>query len=454
MCLRRFALATLAALLCAPAVADLFSAQTAYQQGDYERALHDYRELAELGQATAQYNLASMYARGEGTRQSDIYAYAWATLAAESGESRGQALADLLRPQLAPGSEKIANDIAAPFRRAELDARLMPRIEGDSLDAGACVMVRQPSLPYPAEAAGKGIQGSVFAEFVVMRDGRARHPHLVYAIPLGVFEDTVRRGMLTAQYRARPPGATPAHCRLMIRFVEATVSKANYPRLVELANVTEKKAEAGDLQAQTLYGMLLTGLPQLGHGPKDGLPWFLKAAQAGARTAQYEVGASLLDGVGCQCEATKGEVWLRKAAEADQPDAQVTLAQYALRGAPDAKDTAQAKVWLERAVANSSRDGMLYLSALLAATPVAELRDPKRSLLLLDAVKSDLPGDPAQFEIRAAAQASAGAFADAVKSEQRAISMATRLGWDLGPLNERLTSYQNQQPWFGNLLEM
>jgi len=34
---------------------------------------------------TAQYNLAVMYAKGQGTRQSDIYAYSWASLAASNG---------------------------------------------------------------------------------------------------------------------------------------------------------------------------------------------------------------------------------------------------------------------------------------------------------------------------------------------------------------------------------
>jgi TPR repeat protein len=294
----------------------------------------------------------------------------------------------------------------------------------------------------------------VFAEFTVMPDGRARHPRLVYAVPLGFFEDAARRGVLTGQYPVRPSDTAPAHCRLMIRFVTPGASKGDYPRLTALAKATETKAQAGDVEAEVFYGMLLAGMPQLGHGPRDGLPWFLKAAQAGARVAQYEVGASLLQGVGCHCEATKGEVWLLKAAEADQPDAQVTLAQYALRGTPAAKQTEQAKMWLERATANSSRDAMLYLSALLAATPFAELRDPARALRLLDTVKSDLPGDPEQFEIRAAAQASAGAFAKAVANEREAIGLAAKLGWDLSPLNERLTSYQSQRPWYGNLLAM
>jgi hypothetical protein len=40
----------------------------------------------------------------------EIHAYAWASLAAENGLEKAKALADRLRPDLAPGSEKIADD--------------------------------------------------------------------------------------------------------------------------------------------------------------------------------------------------------------------------------------------------------------------------------------------------------------------------------------------------------
>src|SRR5439155_11759079 len=59
-------LVAFAGLVTTPAVADLISASTAYQKGDYAKAFRDFRELAELGQPTAQFNLAVMYAKGQG----------------------------------------------------------------------------------------------------------------------------------------------------------------------------------------------------------------------------------------------------------------------------------------------------------------------------------------------------------------------------------------------------
>ena len=116
----RALLVLVAVLLCGPARADLFTAQLAYQKADYEGAFKDYRELAELGQPVAQYNLAIMYAKGQGVRQSELNAYAWASLAAEGDYGPARALAEKLRPELAPGSEKIAEDIRAPYARVRV----------------------------------------------------------------------------------------------------------------------------------------------------------------------------------------------------------------------------------------------------------------------------------------------------------------------------------------------
>jgi hypothetical protein len=54
--------------------------------------------------------------------------------------------------------------------------------------------------------------------------------------------------------------------------------------------------------------------------------------------------------------------------------------------------------------------------------------------------------------VRAAAQASAGSYGDAVRNEKKAIEMAEHLHWELTPLDARLASYTAHQPWYGTLL--
>lgn len=449
----------LAVLFAGPAAADLISASSAYKKGDYETAFKAFRELAELGQPLAQFNLAVMYARGEGVRESEIYAYAWATLAAENGMEKAKTFADSLRPRLAlaPGSEQVAADIEAQYGHTVLDQRLMPKISAsessDIADRARCHPLHTYVPPYPADAQQRSIQGNVYVEFSVMPDGRSRNPRIIYAMPEGMFEAAVRDSLLRSEYTPGGSGSKPAQCTMFYNFEIPGVRKEDYPMLQKFVNDTLAHAQSGDPNAQMVYGMLLAGLPQLNKPRSQALPWFLKSAQAGTPIAQFQVGYSLLKGWGCNCEENKGLDWLRRAAQGGQADAEVTLAMYALRGTPDEGRLRQAKLWLEQAAASGNHDGQLYLAALLAAAPGDEVRDPKRALVLLDKVFRGVRDDPAAFEIRAAAQASSGQFNDAVKSQSKAISMAQRLKWDLTPLNDRLAHYTAHQPWFGALLD-
>ena len=62
----------------------------AYHAGDYPSALREWRELAEQGDAKAQFNLGLMYASGQGVAQDDTEAVKWWRLAAEQGLAEAQ----------------------------------------------------------------------------------------------------------------------------------------------------------------------------------------------------------------------------------------------------------------------------------------------------------------------------------------------------------------------------
>ena len=440
--------------------ADLVSAEQAYEKADYEAAFKRFRELAEIGQPTAQFDLAVMYAKGQGTRQSEIYAYAWAALAAENGMEKAQAMADLLRPQLAlaPGSEQIAKDIQAQYGKAVLDQRLFPKLANETTEMASaqsqarCHPVHAYMVAYPESASRRGIQGGAYAEFSVMPDGRVRNPHIVFSLPERTFDGAVRQSLLRSEYPSGEPGGAPVLCMIYYRF-EMNYSKDQYVGLQQVVSQTLTKAQNGDPAAQMLYGMLLVGLPQLHRQQREANPWFLRSAQAGTPIAQFQIGFNLLHGWGCDCEENKGLDWLRRAAQSGEPNAEITLAMYALRGTPDESRLRQARQWLEQAAAgNGNYDAQLYLAALLASAPSAEIRDPQRALVLVNQVHEDLGGDPTAFEVRAAAQASAGKYSEAVRSERTAIETAENLHWDLTPLNARLASYTANQPWYGVLL--
>jgi TPR repeat protein len=72
--------------------ADFDKGFAAYEAGDYATAFVEFSELAEQGDADAQYNLALMYERGEGVVQDYAAAVKWYTLAAEQGDADAQFL--------------------------------------------------------------------------------------------------------------------------------------------------------------------------------------------------------------------------------------------------------------------------------------------------------------------------------------------------------------------------
>src|SRR5258707_12371148 len=87
-----------------PATADMYTATQAYDKGDFAGAFQQFKDLAELGQPTAQLNLAIMFGRGKGVAANATYAHAWASLAAQNGEHRGKAIPEDLAASLRPAS--------------------------------------------------------------------------------------------------------------------------------------------------------------------------------------------------------------------------------------------------------------------------------------------------------------------------------------------------------------
>ena len=70
----------------APAYAGKFDdAYPAYERKDYSTAVRLWRELAEQGDANAQFNVGLMYGNGQGVIQDYAEAVKWYRLAAEQG---------------------------------------------------------------------------------------------------------------------------------------------------------------------------------------------------------------------------------------------------------------------------------------------------------------------------------------------------------------------------------
>ncbi len=77
-------------VLAAPARAGFADGVAAFDRGDYETAMREFRPLAEQGDARAQFNLGAMYLNGWGVAQNHAEALKWYRLAAEQGAADAQ----------------------------------------------------------------------------------------------------------------------------------------------------------------------------------------------------------------------------------------------------------------------------------------------------------------------------------------------------------------------------
>ena len=454
-----------------PAHADLYGALKAFKQHDYSAAFQEFHALAKLGQPFSQLDVAYLYVTGEGTTVSAARADAWAQLAAENGQAAAKKLLGQLQPLLSPADRRAAARIVARYSPATLRRRLLPVAVGSCggshpsqraascpfvIHANpACNAVNYDRYAYPAmEGIFENMQSQVVVQFTLMPDGTARLPHVVFGLPEPGFRSAVRTSILRSKFRRLPPGVQSVQCDLDVSFVERDIEDLSaYRRLDRNLLRMRLAARQGNPSAEATYGTLLAGLPQVGRWRgRNFLKWLVKAAQAGVRYAQYEVGESLMAGWGCRPDPAKSLRWLRLAAAQHEPHAEAALAARLLRGEPRAAAMEKARRWLAGAAASHDKAAAVYLSALLAAAPQSGLRDPARALRLEREAFEHVGVDPTGYEIRAAAYAAEGHFKRAVRLERRAIAHARALGWSLAPLQARLRRYRAGKPWFGNLL--
>ena len=88
----------------------------AYERGDYDTALKEWRPLAERGNEAAQANLGLMDAKGQGVAQNYIQAYMWETLAAAQGNENASKGLEILEKKMSPAQLAEAQRLAREWK--------------------------------------------------------------------------------------------------------------------------------------------------------------------------------------------------------------------------------------------------------------------------------------------------------------------------------------------------
>lgn len=102
--------------LAVPAYADFNSAMSAYDRKHYTEAFREFRNLAEQGQAEAQYMLGYLYLRGEGAPQDYVQAHKWFNLAASRGKPESARARDELARRMTSAQIAEAQGLARAWK--------------------------------------------------------------------------------------------------------------------------------------------------------------------------------------------------------------------------------------------------------------------------------------------------------------------------------------------------
>ncbi len=292
-------------------IADVFeAAERAHDQGEYEIALREYRKLAELGHAEAQYRLGEIHYYGKGVAKDDSLAFQWFTRAAEHG---------CVGAQVRLGVHYLASEdhvqavkwltCAAEHGRADVQFRLGKMYKtGDGVPQDWSESVKW--FTFAAE------QGDAEAQYQLgrmFRDGDDGPGVRILSRVLndeGVSEDESRS--VEWYTRAAGQGHASAQDELGLMYEIGVGVSQDHAQAVEWY---ARAADQGHANAQYHLGEMYSS----GRGvPKDealAATWYTRAAEQGHADAQCELGVMNYFGKGVPEDRTRSVHWFALAAE-------------------------------------------------------------------------------------------------------------------------------------------
>lgn len=440
---------TAAALAAAPARADFNAALADYKAGHYDTARRQFTAMAELGDCSSQFNLGVMALQGQGGAKDVGMGIGWLEAAAANGcQELVGGRVEALKGALSAQEEHTAAGIMTRYGHEALHAQGIVDPELECRERTRAALLQGTKPEYPSSRSRRN--GLVIGELTIGIDGRPRDPEILLAAPDEAFAVAAVDAWMHSRFTPASRNGTPVESRQQVRlpFVitggEPLWSSAPYKD-------ARAAADAGDPAAEYLVGLVGPAEPSLGIGPAHAMELVISAARDGNASAQYWLGEQLRSAAACHPQTT-GAAWFRHAAAGGDASAQLALATDLVSGTPTDAQVGEARTLLEHAAAADNYYVRKHVVALLAASPIAALRDPATaqqvaSRLALGGIQSD----PQMFEALAAAAAAGGDFAGAVSQQEIAIRKARDLKWDTHAMEERLASYKGGKAWQGDL---
>ena len=434
--------------------ADVASALDNYQSGNVEHAYIEFKELAELGNKAAQFNLGLMYYKGDYVARNLNMGYGWIKLGTEN-DSATELEQNLLEEVLREVSdttvaETIYLELANDYSTAALEQNLYPVNKEDAgLNSSSAVPRHIIEPLFPMRARREGIQGNVELNFMVDRNGKARDVAVIESFPGEMFSQASLDAIV--EWIFIPPvdeDGDVIEGKLVRYLMEYRLFENEHGSVMigrsEL-DLNLKAADEGNPIAQFNLGYwVFRGYISTDISANE---WLLRAATQGLPQAQYQLGYNLVYGIGCETDSTKGLKWLTKAAEKGERQSKQLIARLYARTSDGNLHTI-AKDYFADVDDLSPRDLLAY-TWMLIKSPNPKISDPKEALDLIDDFdRKKFKDDITKLELEAAAHARLGNYRKAKRYQRQALNLAEEMSADTATIVKNLAYYKVEKLWF------
>ena len=352
----------------------LGAAEEAYNRGEYEIALREFRRLATLGHTVAQYVLGSMYYRGEGEPEDEAEAIQWLTCAAEQGHADAQCELGVMN-YFGDGVPEDHVRAAHWFERAAEQGDQAPRAARQyraALHGDAEAQWKLGSMyTWYEEGAPKNHIQAVHWYSLAAEQGNAaaqRYMDEVHAVER--YMEAAEGGDAKAQYE------------LGNRYEIGGEGTPQDP--ARAAQWYTDAADQGHTDAQLQLGDMYCTSWGVAEDRMLAAQWYERAAEQGNAVAQYKLGNMYRRGEGVPEDLAQAVHLFTRSAEQGNPNAQYSLGQMYINGAGVRADNVQAYAWTNLAA------GRVFRFTVCGQAPDSVRHENDIAARLLDKITENL----------------------------------------------------------------
>lgn len=443
--------------------ADFSKALNLYQSGDFEKAKISFEALAEIGDKTSLFNLGVMYFRGEAVDKDSARAYVMMKIANADNDENFSRITKAVYSQLDESqiakTKTLFVELNEKYSSENIESRIFPKPLNDEDCIAPIIPIKQVKPTYPRSAQRVGQYGLVAVEMTISPEGYPRDILVPKYTSKEFLKPTIKA--VTKSSFDSPINGKPIHSHrtnYIFRMAgDGKLASRTRKKLSKQLDELHQASELGDAIAQYNYASGLntfrhfkTLLRDVDLQYKTANKWLVDSAKRGLPNAQFDLGRNMLIGRGCEVDKVNGFKWITAAAVSGFSPAQNLLAQTALDNTEEGFNNSEAAIaWLENAAIDGGFASVILLAWELSTSNVAEIRDGRRALELLERSTDQYYDELRIVETQAAAYASTGDFKKAVKLQNKAVELAQDNNWDIPLVSERLDLYKNNQMYLG-----